>query len=77
MMHLVFKTKHGEILWEEKFEVESLETFVQTQNKRIRELGSDRDLLYVDSPRVVTEMGWDGKLSGTYHLCETNGCKLI
>ena len=76
-MHVVFKTIHGEIQWEEKFEVDSLEAFVQLRNKRAREAGSNRDLYSVDSPRVVTEMGGNGKISGTYHLCEADGCKLI
>ena len=76
-MTLVFKNMHGEILWEQKFEVESLEAFVQMRNRRVRETGSDRDLYFIESPRTVKEMDWNGKLSGTYHLCAADGYRLI
>ncbi|MEJ0090377.1 MAG: hypothetical protein WDM80_11620 [Limisphaerales bacterium] len=76
-MYLVFKTIHGQIEWEDRFEVESLEEFVQSRNKRVRESGSNRDLFSVDSPFRVKEIGGDGKTVGTYHVCEAKGSRLI
>ena len=76
-MHLVFRTIHNQILWDEKFEVESLEAFVEKRNKRVIESGSKRATFYVSSPRQVTETEWDGKIKGTYNLCDPNSCRLI
>jgi hypothetical protein len=76
-MHLVFKDKFGEYMWHEKFEVESLEAFVEKRNKRMYELGAKRPLFYVDSPNQVSELTRDGKAHGTYHLCEKDITRLI
>jgi hypothetical protein len=76
-MYLVFKDKFGDLNWDEKFEAESMESFVESRNKRVIKLGSKRVLFFVDSPRVVTELTWDGKIKGTYHPCEKDSHRLV
>jgi hypothetical protein len=79
-MHLVFKDKHGDIKWGERFEVESIESFIKQTNKRAREVGSSRDIVFAHSDGLdgcVRQLGWDGKIEGTYHLCASDVCRLL
>jgi hypothetical protein len=76
-MHIVFKDKFGDYKWYKKFEVNSLEEFVEKRNKRVLEMGSKRPTFYLDSPATITETEWDGKLKGTYHLCEKDIHRLL
>lgn len=77
VMHIVFKTVQGEILWDEKLEVESLESFVETRNRRVREMGSQRDVYFLDSPHRVIENFWDGRIKGHYYICEKDVNRMV
>jgi hypothetical protein len=76
-MHLVFKNKFGDYKWDDKLETESLQAFADKFNKRTREMGAKRDLYYVESPRSITQLEWDGKLAGTWHPCDKDIHRLI
>jgi hypothetical protein len=68
-MHIVPKTKDGEILWGQVFEVASLEDFAEQRESRMRELGVNNQHFGVMAPNRVEHWGEGGKVIMTYHLC--------
>jgi hypothetical protein len=76
-MYVVRKDVNGEIDWDEKIEIESLEAFASQQKMTLREIGLDRESFSVVSPRSVEHRNGHGKLVETYHLCQKSGCDLI
>ena len=80
-MFLVPKTPYGEILWAEKFEVDSLEDFAETKNAGLSDhfpKGYSVPRLYtITSPRCVEFREPSGKLRESYHACKETGCQLI
>ena len=76
-MHLVPKTPHGEIKWEDAFEVSSLQEFVSERTKRLREVGVEHHRYSTVSERQVDLRDGNGKLIESYHLCATNPFRLL
>jgi len=68
-MYIVFKDKWGDIKWNERIEVASLDAFAEKINQRVMEMGSKRPTHWVESSHTIRVTEWDGKLNGTYHVC--------
>lgn len=63
----------GDIRWQEKFEVKSLEVFTASQNERQAKYGYHFGVI---SPDCVAETK-QGKTLRTYHVCAEKGCLLL
>lgn len=68
-MHIVFKDKYGDIKWDKRIEVDSLESYSDRMNQRVLEMGSKRPTHYVVDTHSIMVTEWDGKEKGTYHIC--------
>jgi hypothetical protein len=79
VMHIVFKDKHGDIKWDNKIEVESLEEFVKDRNQRARNnTGVQRDICFVSSKSTVTEYSQiDWAIAGKYYVCDPKVARLL
>lgn len=76
-MHIVPKTKHGQILWDEKSEVPSLEEFASKRSKRLHECGLSNDTVAKISDRCVEHRDSQGRVVETFHLCHATEWRLL
>src|SRR5687767_11017629 len=69
-MWIVRGTTPGNSLWQQKFEVQSLESFAQRRNEIIAEHCPTRDIYVVTSPDSVEHRGPNGEIITTYRVCK-------
>lgn len=77
MLLLVEQTLHGELLWDEVFEVSSLQEYVDQMNKNIRAAGVDHDSFAVASQREVIYRDGHGRIVRRFKVCQSNPYRLV
>jgi hypothetical protein len=76
-MLLVPKTKHGDIEWDDTFEVESVKSWVDERNNKMKEMGINHRYWAI-SEREAQYCDGGGRLIKSFHLCEKKpSCRLI
>ena len=76
-MYVVRKDVNGQIEWDEKLEVKSLQEFTLSFKKRLSELGLHNETVSVVSETSVEHRNGQGRIVETFHLCQESGSKLL